>query len=308
MAFNGQNKENIDQQQLGAFTGYIRRPTPNTYGMTAQIFGENGEDADTILALSLTKYQDAKVSVAIFLIKDADGKLMKESDGYPLISSFDGFIRRSLPKKEGMIAQFFAPNGVDADSISILSKSCYQDSLVFVDVKGINCPTEETFNEVIDSKYSSKLTKTEKKELADREKEFTKTNSLLEYSQFLYSQEVALAISTPSEFKKWIEETQPCCSSHPCLNQSITQEIDFIIKPFNFLPLCESHNILSEEHLKTTQSYYEMKHRLLLKNFIWDNLVVKFSDPLIKSPNPQKIIDWAKLNNLHRLLPSKYIL
>lgn len=48
MAFTGQQPVLKTDEQLGAFTGYIRRPTPANTGMTAQIFGENGNDADTI--------------------------------------------------------------------------------------------------------------------------------------------------------------------------------------------------------------------------------------------------------------------
>ena len=71
MAFTGQQQSLKTSEQLGAFTGYIRRPTPTNAGMTAQIFGENGNDADTILALSLSKYQEAEVFVNVYIIKDA---------------------------------------------------------------------------------------------------------------------------------------------------------------------------------------------------------------------------------------------
>ena len=72
MAYTGKSSDLITNEQLGVFSGYIRRPIPNQSGMIAQIFGENGDDADTILALSLSKYQDVQVYVNIYLIKDSN--------------------------------------------------------------------------------------------------------------------------------------------------------------------------------------------------------------------------------------------
>ena len=198
MAFNGQTTLKTDEQ-LGAFTGYIRRPTPTNAGMTAQIFGENGNDADTILALSLSKYQNAEVFVNIYLIKDASGQIMKKDGVYPLISSFLGFVRRSMPKNEGMIAQFFSPNGSYADEVSKLSKSDYLDCLVFVDVRGnlaVNKQQELQIENIkdIDTNYISTMTKLEKKEVEKREKTYKKMNEHLQFSEFLQRKDVLIAL------------------------------------------------------------------------------------------------------------------
>ena len=55
MVFAGvsnQEKENLKTEQMGAFSGYIRRPQPSVSGMTAQIFGEDG--AAKLLAINPT--------------------------------------------------------------------------------------------------------------------------------------------------------------------------------------------------------------------------------------------------------------
>lgn len=314
MAYTGQSNTNTDEQ-LGAFSGYIRRPTPNVSGMTAQIFGENGEDADTILALSLTKYQDAQVFVNIYLVKDPNGQIMKQGDSYPLISSFLGFVRRSMPKKEGMIAQFFAPNGEDADAISNLSKSLYQDSLVFVDVRGSLAikdadKIQKNNVEKIDAGYSDKITKTEKIELNKKEKLYKKMNEQLEFNEFLYKTELLMALGKGEEFKEWLITKHGCAhiQDKPCMNPSGALMIDGLVKPFNYLPCCAEHEhaLSDHNHIEKHKVYYEMKHRLLTKQWAWEIMKSRFSFDGNSEPDPSQVIQWAASKKLERYLPSKY--
>lgn len=313
MAYTGvQNK--IEHEQLGSFSGYIRRPIPSVSGMTAQVFGENGEDADTILALSLSKFQDAEVFVNIYLVKDSYGKIMKEGGNYPLISSFIGFVRRSMPKKDGMIAQFFAPNGDNADSISVLSKSLYQDCLVFVDVRGKKSLTnkeqiDKQNVETINSNYIGKVTINEKAEYLRKEKQFRKMNENLELSDFLNKIEVFCSVGTAEDFKNWLVETQTCSylQEKPCMNHSGVVEVLGLVKPYNYLPICEEHSaILSQESIDSNILYYEMKQRLLLKQWVWNVFKKKFSYDGKSEPDPSKIIEWAASKNIAKLLPKKY--
>jgi hypothetical protein len=315
MAYNGQQQIIKTDEQLGAFTGYIRRPTPATTGMTAQIFGENGDDADTILALSLTKYQEAQVFVNIYLIKNSDGKIMKENEEYPLISSFLGYVKRSLPKKEGMIAQFFAPNGEYADEVSKLSKSDYQDCLVFVDVRGnlaannIAQIKQDNIKD-IDSNYINKMTKNEKQDLEKKEKQFKKMNEQLEFGEFLNRIEVLSSLGSGADFKEWLQ-IHHLCSHHQdkqCMNESDIVELNGLIKPFNYLPVCHEHevNLLNEEHFEQYKKYYEMKQLILIKEWALHILKKKFSHNENSEPDPRKIIEWAASRNLSRYLPHKY--
>lgn len=58
---------------LGGFQAYVRRPVPLVSGMVARFFGENGQAADSIVALSLSKYQDLPVNVTVRMVQMADG-------------------------------------------------------------------------------------------------------------------------------------------------------------------------------------------------------------------------------------------
>lgn len=62
-----------DGAELGGFVASLRRPAPLQSGMVASFFGENGEPADAITALSLSKYLDATVRVQVRLMKLPDG-------------------------------------------------------------------------------------------------------------------------------------------------------------------------------------------------------------------------------------------
>lgn len=315
MAYTGDIKKFESSEQMGAFSGYIRRPTPSASGMTAQVFGENGDDADTILALSLTKYQDAEVLVNIYLIKDSVGRIMKENGKYPLISSFIGFVRRSMPKKDGMIAQFFAPNGEHSDSVSVLCKSEYLDCLVFVDVRGKmateNTSSIETENiNQIDLNYVNKITKTEREEFQKREKQYRKMNEILEISEFLNKIEVVSSVGTADQYKEWLNKTQTCAhiQEKACLNHSNFIQIDGLVKPYNYLPVCEEHlsNLKDAEHIEKNILFYEMKHRLLIKQWVWYEFKKQFSYDGKSEPEPNKIIEWAAAKKIAKYLPPKY--
>ena len=140
MAFNGNEKQSVSNEQLGVFTGYLRRPSTTQTGMTAQFFGPNGQEADMIATLALSKFQDIEVFVSVYLIKDANGQLMKDNRKYPVITSFLSYIRRPTNSKHnsdaGMVANFYAPNGPGADAMTPLCMSDLVDSLVFVDIRG----------------------------------------------------------------------------------------------------------------------------------------------------------------------------
>ena len=315
MAYTGQPTNQENSEQLGAFSGYVRRPIPSMNGMTAQIFGENGDDADTILALSLTKYQDIEVFVNIYLIKDSFGKIMKEGDNYPLISSFIGFVRRSMPKKDGMIAQFYAPNGEHADSIANLSKSNLQDCLVFVDVRNkISTGQKETILAEniaeITQNYLGKITIGEKQEMQKKSKSFRKMNEILELSDFLNRIEVISSVGNVEDYKTWLIKTQTCShlQEKHCLNHSSTVKVEGLLKPFNYLPVCEEHLLILEDisHIEKNNLYYEMKQRLLLKQWVWSRFKEKFSFDGNSEPNPELVIEWASSKNLAKYLPKKY--
>jgi hypothetical protein len=295
-------EENLN---IGAFCGYIRRPIPSQQGMLAQIFGENGDDADTILALSLSKFQDIEVSVNIYLIKNADGKNMKENDKYPVISSFVGYIRRSLPKKDGMIAQIFSPNGIHSDSISILSKTEYLDALVFVDIKKPQAQTDN--NEVtleIDNNHLTKITLEEKKELLKKEKQWAKDWEKIKTSEFFFNETIIKSIGAPEEFKEWLVNNKPCLVTNElCKNATIPLISTVGYVNYNYYPVCESHKNKFIEDLDKNNLFYEMKYRLLIKEWVWSKIQQKFKNTVINTPDLDKAITWFKELKIDIFLP-----
>lgn len=314
MAYTGQFTPKNTEEQLGAFSGYIRRPMPSTTGMMAQIFGENGDDADTILALSLSKYQDAEIFVNMYLVKDPNGQVMKKNDEYPIICSFLGFVRRSKPTKEGMIAQFFAPNGENSDEVSKLSKSDYQDALVFVDVRGSLAlkdkdQIQQQNIQEINKNYINKLSKSEKEEISRKEKSYRKLNELLELD-FLSRIEVLRSLGNPEDFKNWILLKQSCAHAQEkhCMNDSGIIKVEGLLQPFNYLPACDEHKdeMLTPEHFNENILYYEMRQRLLLKQWAVEGLRNKFAESGYTEPNPARVIEWAAGKGIAKYLPSKY--
>lgn len=66
----------LEGEPMDGFRGAVRRPKPLQTGMVAQIYGENGPDADVIVALSLSKFADQRFKFRVRVIQDADGKDM----------------------------------------------------------------------------------------------------------------------------------------------------------------------------------------------------------------------------------------
>lgn len=317
-AFNldEQYKLQNSDEKLGAFAGYIRRPEPSSSGMTAQFFGEDGADADTILALSLTKFKDLKVFVSVYLVKDSVGMPMKKDGKYPLICSFIGRVRRSKPKPDGMLANIFAENGTDSDQVAEMTKSEYQNCLVFVDIRGIKAYGQEDkinfeSQSAISEGYAKRLSKAERQEMESLERKYAKKNELLT-PELLSKVEVLDALGNPEDFKQWLEH-QPCAHRQPdhCLNKVIVAKIDGLFEPYNYLPSCADHiaDMETYEHFNDDMNrmHYEMRHRYLLASYAKKKIYQKFCDDGFKEPNPAKVIEWAAANGIIRHFNPKYV-
>lgn len=320
MAFQGiQQTNKVPQnstEKVGAFSGYIRRPKMHHTGITAQIFGENGEDADIILALSLSHFQDSRVFINIYLIKNADGVSLKDNGKYPNIASFEGFIRRSNPTREGMVAQLFAANGDNADQVAELSKSNYQDCLVFVDIRGpfaaTTKPLLESENNIeIDQNYSKKITKKQKEDYQKKEKAYKKMNDQLYFSGLLVKAEVLGLLGEPIQFKQWLEKNQHCGIhmedvAH-CLNSAEAILVPGLPVPFNYYPVCSKHKeqILDDNLFDKNKFYYQIKHHNLQQSWAQQRLKELFSIDGDSEPNPTLVLEWLHSKNV-KGIPEKY--
>lgn len=316
MAYQGSAKITDSDQQIGCFSGYVRRPLPHMAGMVSQFFGDNGEDADTITALSLTKFQDVQVFVQVYLIKDADGLLMKQADGkYPRVSSFMGVVRRPAPSRNGMIAQFFAANGRDADSVNDLGRSSLQDCLVFVDVRGKLAAGKEKENPNLSIELANeqvqKVTETQKKEYAKREKSWCKLNDELKFSTFLRNAKVLYTLGTEAEYNSWLITNNRCVfpEDNKLCNETATKTIEIkgILPHFNHLPFCVEHADKVKNANETQMKYLEMKQLIFTQEWAFKQLQKRFSLTGNEEPEPKKIVQWASENSLQGFLPERYI-
>lgn len=68
--------------RIGGFVGFIRKPRLLQSGNIAEFFvGSDSPDADAVLALGASRYQDCEVYVTVHLVKDAVGTPQKKAGG-----------------------------------------------------------------------------------------------------------------------------------------------------------------------------------------------------------------------------------
>lgn len=306
--------------QIGAFSGYNRRPLPTASGLTAQFYGENGEDADTISALNLTKFLDADAVVNVYLIKNSVGQVMKEGGNYPKIASFVSKIQRPKPLRDGLIAQFFSLNGEDADAINDLGKTRYLDAFVYVEIlkpQAVAAPARAAGAVALPAPsaeldaLAQQLTPAERKELAKRSKAFAGANSLLKLSGFLNQEAVWAVLGNELEYKRWLEPI-PCCASgeSPCKNESAPFKIpaENHVR-YSWIPLCAAH---SEQAMAGALpggiSFMRLRRQVLIQQWAWERLKAALgTDPSVDEPDPVKVMNWANENKLSQYVPANYL-
>lgn len=307
-----QSINNTFVHSVGSFSGYIHRPKPYNSGMLSIFYGEDGEDADTITALSLTKFQDIKVLVKVNLIKDSIGKIMKDAKGeYPLICQYSSTIRRPTPTKGGMLANFFATNGDDADSVNELGKSRYQDSLVFIEVfSDTDIYTSEQDKKEIISKQKAeeKPTIKEKVAITKTAKKNNEAHKVLLVSGFYKNQTVWAVIGTPKDFEEWLFTKSKCYitdNGFNCENKDI-KTINFKeSNPFYQLNVCDKHS--KKENVSGGEEYYLLKHNSLIQEWAIERIKANTYTPNDININPQTLVEYASKNNILQFVPKNYI-
>lgn len=314
--------DNKDTLQIGAFSGYNRRPLPDRTGLTAQIYGENGNDADTISALSLTKFLEADVFVKVHLIKDAQGQIMKTNGAFPLIAGFHAKVQRPKGLRDGMIANLFAPNGRDADQVNSLGLSKFMDAFVFVEILKPEAapqpdqprPADENILPELSSELeelSQHLTPFERKAIAKKSKAFQEANRLLKISGFLRQPSVWPVLGSELDMQQWIDEA-PCCAAgdSPCLNPSKSFKIpaESYMK-YTLIPLCEHHaSSANNGQLQGGLAFMKMRRDVLIQEWAWERLKFIVGTPKgIDEPDPQKVFAWASEKGLTQHIPANYL-
>lgn len=311
--------------QIGAFSGYNRRPVPDRSGMTAQIYGENGEDADMIASLSLTKYLDADVYVKVHLIKDSHGQIMKSQGAFPLVAAFRGQVQRSKGLRDGMLANLFAPNGADADQVNVMGLTKYMDALVFVEILRPEAapatpsePARAGSDEDITPELThdleeaaQHLTPFERKALAKKTKGFEEANRLLKISGFLRQPGVWSQLGNELDYQAW-SDAIPCCAAgdSPCPHKASAFKIPSEThQRYSMIPLCSEHALQAETGiLPGGLSFMRLRRDVLIQEWAWDKLKEKAGTSKgIDAPDPSKVFSWAVDNGVSQHIPANYL-
>lgn len=303
---------------LGSFSGYLRRSKATSAGLIAQFFGENGQDADVISALHLTRFLDAHVKVTVWMIKDRIGRSMKTANGHQKLTEFIGIIRRPQPNNMGQVAQFFGPNGPNADAINILNQSEYLDALVYVEmhqaIAGMtaqdvltNTPTAEL------EENSTRMTSTEQVEFKKAQKRAQEGIRMLEASGFFRNETVLAVLGKETDYAQWLS-TQECChpGDQPCPNQPVVAWSVPGARRWVGIPLCVDHVEIWDAG--TTQlpdgssplAFAQTQNIYYRQRWARSALNKQLRVPQEHLPTPGAIFTWATDQKLNHLIPSAF--
>lgn len=305
---------------IGSFYGNLRRAKATKHGLTAQVFGENGEDADFITTLHLTRFLDATVKVSVWMVKDSNGKIFNENGKNPLLSEFIGTVKRPLPSEMGQTAQFFGPNGINADAINQLNESRYQDALVLVEIQkatpGMMADEIKTLTPLEElEEGQSRMTVDEESKLKKQQKKAEAAMTVLRQARFFENNQVLEAIGSVEEFESWLR-SQPCC--HPlglgegsCINGPC-QPFEVVggkIRGKNSVPLCSEHmELWSQEVLPDIGgagpvSFLKTQNRIHAQRWAQETLSKKLDVPVGYLPSPRLLSNWFLENRLQSVIP-----
>lgn len=305
---------------IGSFLGFLRRAKPSKHGLTAQVFGENGRDADFISALHLTRYLDACVKVSVWMVKDRHGKLFNDNGQQPLLTQFIGRVRRPQSSDMGQAAQFFGENGPNSDAINKLNESRYLDALVLVEIQkaspgmtAADIATQAPDEELEAGK--ARLTGEEATRLKQHQKKAEQAQSLLRQSGFFRNDYVLQAMGKKEDYQHWLG-AQACCHPQPgqgqC-NQGPVHPVEVLgarCQPYNYVPMCEEHRQawMSETPPDVVgpqgaQAFLLSQVTVFTQRWAQDALRHHLKVPLGYSPSPSLIYGWAADHQLRGSLP-----
>lgn len=300
------------------FTGFLRLSKPsklgNKTGMMAKVFGENGEDADIITVLGLTKFLNMPVKITIWGLKDKNGKLLRNKENkFPEFTQFIGKIQRPTTTDLGVTANFWGEDGGNADAINELNKTIYKDSLVKV---LIQFAQEDLLLSEIDTitpdleEDSIKLTPKEIEKIRKDQERCQEANQILIMSNF-YGNELFLnKIGTIDDYKEWLSTKK--CVVNSCGEEAKLYEVNSGLL-YNFVPLCKKHiqslesgEWVDSEDISDPIFYLKQINRQLILKYAEDKLkdILDYPSDLFIDPNV--FYRWAVNNGLTKLVPPHY--
>lgn len=303
---------------MGSFVGYLRRPKSTAAGLIAQFFGENGDDADVISALHLTKFLDTPVKVTVWMLKDHDGRVMKVDGAYPKLTEFVGLIRRPTPSVTGQLAQFFGGNGANADAINVLNQSTYLDALVYVEMHqaetGMTAQDLETLAPEDDlNAQAHRMTPSEAQEFKRRQKKADEAMQQLIVSGFFRQESVLAALGRPTDYTEWLTH-QFCChpQNQPCDRQPVVAWMVPGSGKYRAIPVCTHHKETWDEGAveipdgSAPLAFAQSQSIVFQHRWARHALAHALKVPDGHLPTPGAVYAWAVSHQLHGFVPGTY--
>lgn len=298
---------------LGSFTGFLRRSKSSAAGLTAQIFGENGPDADLICSFHLTRFLDAPVHVTVWQVKDRDGHIMRVNGEYPKLVEFNALIRRPAASIHGQVALFFGANGTDADAINVLNQTRYLDALVHVQLRKADpgvAPSAVAQAPVNDlNEAAQRLTSAELKQLKEQQRRAKSAQELLHQGGFYRSAAVWNVLGSSYQFKDWIVQ-QPCCQpgKEPCDGAPIVAHAVPGGGGYHLVPLCRDHADIWQNGTpdlmgQNPLDFLHMRQTTLVQRWAKEQMRRALRVPEGFDPTPNAVYKWATEHKLLPLLP-----
>jgi hypothetical protein len=295
---------------LGAFNGHVRRPQPTAKGVMAQFYGENGADADTILSLSMTKFQGQHVRVSVYWIKDAVGAPQRATQGYPKLVEFESFIHRSIPRAAGMVATLFAPNGPASDSAHELGFTKYLDSWVQVRLYKF-IEEEQTPATSSAPAFLSQSIALPSHHAAPTTGKYSDAAKVLQLSGFFRNPMVWAALGGEEAYKSWLSDRACCAAVNPsCVSPGQATAIKgSAYDQFHFVALCSEHAPLMENRIDSIGGRHLLDQRRGMQMNEWSlqALCQRLSTVSLSSSHPRLVVEWAASNGVDALLPRQYV-
>lgn len=330
---------------LGSFAATLRKNKNTTNGVITQFFGEDGEDADIISVLSQTRFKGMEVFLDVYQIKNEVGLDMKDTttNNYPKIASFPAIINRPKPSNndDGLIAEFFVPDGKASDEANKLNQSQFKNALVFVDILSseqnendveVNIYLQQIQNDIVE-KHSKKLAEQERKEYQKKAKKFEKLNLILHESNIFLNKELIKQIQfeqleknkSDNKDNHYIDYNdfllqQSCSFKHKGNKCKRPSNQDAIVS-FNTndelykLPFCEEHKVIMLDAIEKNdfscldnkELYIDIEVSKNIKSWVWQYFINNFSLTGKEEPDSQLILGWFDEHNLRGILPTKFI-
>ena len=307
-------------QTLGSFLGFLRRSKSTKHGLTAQIFGENGNDADFITTLHLTKFLDAPVKVSVWMIKDKDGRMAAKGGEPPLLTDFIARVQRPLAGPMGQVAQLFGENGPNADAVNKLNETRYLDALVLVELQkaepGMVASDIATSVSSEDVQAGQKrLTVEEENVLKRHQKRADQAMTALRQHGFFQNELVLRALGPEESYLQWLT-SQRCCQpgTLPCPHSPVVAlpVVNGRQRTYSAVPLCVDHRDAwasdSPPDVAVTGGGAFLATQAMQYKQRWaqDMLRQQMNVPAGFLPSPGLIFSWASDRRLNGYLPAGF--